>query len=406
MKIEKYWIPGVLIALLIFCFVAIFFTQSYGDELVYHFPLAQKIGVAQILDPHSDYSSAYTPLPYLIAHSLLKIVPSLMAVRILNYIVFLLSLWVFFSLVGRYSGDPWSLTLLYALNPYFLLSSIIFYLYNWGPFFALLGLYFYLHKKRFFLACMFLAFSVLSQQWMLAVVAAVLLNETLCLARRCISLQQSAARAALLITAMAPVILLFWNWGGLVHPNFASHRLQPGFEHLSAVLSHLGFLLFFLVVARTRDFMRRRYVPFLFLLPLLWLAIPAFASNSDPQVITGFLPHAAMKLELYLHVPYRITMFLLSTLGLGVLALLVQKTDDLDRFVLAYSSFGLICALVASARLATANIFNLLPLLLLFFGKDIAETRRVKALMIFQSLVVGIVLLLYFVFLRSKNVLL
>lgn len=100
MKIEKYWISGVMAAILIFYFLAIFITPSFGDELNYHYPLAKNITFKKIISPGSDYSSAYMPLPYLIGNGVLRIFNSLQALRVMNFIVFMLAIF-FFDRVAR-----------------------------------------------------------------------------------------------------------------------------------------------------------------------------------------------------------------------------------------------------------------------------------------------------------------
>jgi len=57
----------------------IYRTLSFGDEEGYHSPLAKNITWQMIFDRNSSYSSAYTPLPYLIGHAVYRIIPSLYA---------------------------------------------------------------------------------------------------------------------------------------------------------------------------------------------------------------------------------------------------------------------------------------------------------------------------------------
>jgi len=390
---------------LLFCFIAIFITPSFGDETRYHYPLARNISLNQIMDPHSDYSSTYMPLPYLIANAFLKMFPSLYTVRFLNYAIFLLLIYFFYLLARKFSHDPWLLTLLAFLNPYFLMSSFVFYMYNWGPLFALLGLYFYSVKKSLPLAGLFLSFAVLSQQWMLMLAVAIMLYEGIQLIQGEITLGLFSKRALTIFIFLTPAIFLFVNWQGLVHPNFVSHALRPSFEHLSAVLSHFGFIMFFPVISVSFSFINKKHIPLILLLPWFWLSIPAFSSYSDLNHITGFFPHLAMKFDQYLGLPYQVTMFLFIIPGILSLAMLMKKTNYEETDFLAYGALGLFTAFVASARLASAHIYIALPFLLLLFHNEISGLKKLKVLMIAQYLVISVVLILYFTFFRSRGIL-
>lgn len=388
----------------LFCFIAIFITPSYGDELNYHYPLAQQISFKQIVDPHSNYSSAYMPLPYLIGNIFLRMFNSLLTLRILNYLIFLLMIYFFYLLVKKYSEDYLLLTLLAFLNPYFLMSSFVYYMYNWGLLFALMGFYFYSVKKLNIITDLFLALAVLSQQWMLVLVLAIILHEWTLFLERKINIGYLIKSTMVKCVFLTPAVYLFIKWGGLTHPNFFSHFLRPSFEHLSAVLSHIGFIMFFPILVNFRSFFIKKNIFLLFLLPLFWLTIPAHVSLSGPYQISGYFSHMAMKINFYLNIPYKFTMFFFILPGLLFLISMLKKNENDGLRVLIYALFGLFTALVASVRLTTAHIYLCIPFLLLLFHSDIAKLKKLKILMLVQYLFISCLFIFYFVFFRSRGI--
>jgi hypothetical protein len=403
MKISNYWIPATLAVILIFCFIAIFITPGYGDELNYHYPLARNISIRQVLDPHSDYSSAYMPLPYLIGHALLMAAPSLISLRILNFIVFLALILAFHLLARGFFDNPWLLTLLAFANPYFLMASIVYYMYCWGPLFALLGIYFYIKKRSLVPGAFFFLLAVLCQQWMLVPVFAVLAYEAVRALEREIRFARFLINTGIVLGFQLPVAIIFVNWRGLTHPHFSSHALVPSFEHVSAVLAVIGFAMALPVLANLKSLLRRGYVPLLFILPLFWLAIPRHSALSDATHFSGFVPHLAMKINQIIGIPYRSILIFLITLGVLTIILATREAPGEKSRLLLYILAGFIAVFSASVRLTTAHVYGAMPFILLLFEKEIAGLKKAKIFMMAQYLVVGVAWLLYFVFIRAKG---
>lgn len=401
---KKYLVYALMGMIGLFCFVAIFITPSFGDELNYHYPLARQISCKQILDPNSDYSSAYGPLPYLIGNVFYKIFPSLYTLRILNYFVFILMIYVFSLLVEKFSKDSWLLTLLVFLNPYFLMSSFVYYMYNWGPLFALAGLYFYQIKRSYFFTGFFMSMAVLSQQWMLVFILSILLHESI-LAMECkISFSRFMKYSLIICIFSAPVVVLFIKWSGLTHPNFSSHALHPSFEHLGSVLAHFGFILLFPVLENIRHFIVKKNIWLLFLLPLFWLSIPAYSMSSGLQQISGCFSYAAMLLNNYMNIPYKLTMFLFIIPGLFSIVFILKKTTA-DLFAVTnYFIIGFLIVLIASVRLTSAYVYICIPFLLLLLNSEIVNLKKMKILMIAQYLFVSCFYIVHIVFFRSKGI--
>jgi hypothetical protein len=393
----------ILIALL--CLTAAIITPSFADEAAYHFPLARDISLAKALDANSRYPSAYPPLPYLIGKLALKLHSSLITLRILNFFVFLGAVMLFYLLAGRVCNDPEILTLLFFLNPYLLKASFIYLMYNWGLLFALAGLYLYFYPEaRWGLAAhLFLAAAVLSQQWMLVVVLALMLHELTLYGENKIGSLSLLKGISMKILCLAPAIYLFARWHGLVHPDLNSHALQPTFEHFNAVLANLGLVLFFLVLCYFRTLLSLRSLPLLFLLPLLWLAIPMHASTHGPFQVTGVVSQFSTQLGRLTGIPYKLIFFAFILIGLALLVLMLKRRAQGITGVTLYAVLGLITAFTASARLAASHIYICIPFILLFFSVEISKSRTMKMLMAGQFLIVSITYLIYVVFFRSRG---
>lgn len=395
-----------IISIFLFCFISIFIAPSYMDELNYHYPMAQEISLQQAIGPGSNYSSAYPPLPYLMANLALRINSSLLTLRLLNFVVFLLAVCFFYQLAKKLTKDHLVLTLLFFLNPYLLKASYMFLLYNWGILFMLIALniYFSQGKARPWLGDIFLLLAVLCQQWMLVVVLALLLYRLDLYLQRQISLGLLLKSFAGKFIVFLPAWLLFYSWGGLTHPNFASHLLRPTFEHVNGVLANVGLLMLFVVLANFKNLFKKSMVLPLLPLPLLWLAIPRHSSGQGPQEISGIVSQLATQLHAWAHVPYALTMFLFIVAGYLLLLLILQKHKEGLPRILLYAVLGFFIAFVASARLAGAHIYISLPLLLLFLRGEIEEMRAGKIWLIAQFFSFSVVYIVYITFFRSQGI--
>lgn len=386
------------------CFVAIFITPSFGDELNYHYPLAKNISLKTIIDSNSDYSSAYMPLPYLIGNGVLRIFNSLQALRILNFIVFMLGIFFFNRIARSRTKEHEQLTLLAFLNPYLLFSSFVFYMYSWGVLFALAGLYFYLVRRSKPAADIFLALAVLSQQWMVVVVAAVIIYEGTQVLERKLSLAQWGIGIARKALFLMPAAAIFISWRGLTHPSFSSHGLHPSFEHLNIVLVNLGFMFVMVVLAHFKSFLKTRHLPLLFLLPILYLSIPAYSSYNGINQINGFIANFADNADKMLHIPFGWILFPLIVFGLLSLTLMFADTTNDKKNIFLFIICGFLTAFVAHSRLASAHVFAMLPFALLFLQEKIQARKWLPKAMMIQYFSVSCLYLLFTVFFRSRGV--
>jgi hypothetical protein len=323
----------------------------------------------------------------------------------LNFIVFVLAVFCFYFLAKRISSDPSILTLLFFLNPYLLKASFTFLMYNWGLLFALAGLYHYFHPdaKRGLAAHLFFTLAVLSQQWMLVVVLALFLHEIIQFMEQRKGIRSLINGSLLKIVCLLPAAYLFFKWQGLVHPNLRSHSLHPSFEHLNAVLANLGLIVVLLVIGNYKKWLSQKNIAVLFILPLLWLAIPRHASFHGAAQITGIVSQLAQQMDRITGVPFAISFFMFILPGSAFLVMLFQDRPDGFAGVMRHASLGFIVAFTASTRLATSHIYICVPFILLAFPDEICGSKRVKLAMAAQFLLLSVVYLAYVVFYRSHG---
>ena len=155
------------------CFILIFTTPFWGDEIIYHYPTTANISFPNIIHNSPSYNSAYTPLPYILGSLIYKINNSLYALRLLNYVIFLFLIYFLYKISLNFRSDPFTLLLLLICNPYLLKSSFTYHMTNYGLLFAIIGIYIYFFsqkKHKMILAHFFWGISVLCQQWMLIII--------------------------------------------------------------------------------------------------------------------------------------------------------------------------------------------------------------------------------------------
>ncbi len=404
-RLPPFVFHSILIVILAASLVAIFITPPIHDEEMYHVPLARNISPGMTLSGQSSYSSAYPPLPYFFGNQVLRLFPSLESLRLLNLAIFLAAVFVFRSIAVRISYSPDFLTALFVLNPYLIKASFTYLMYNWGILFALAGLYLYFFKPKHAMPPAHLLFgmAVLSQQWLLAVVGAVLLHEVVGFSRKEISHVVFAKLVLQKALFLLPAAFLFWKWRGFVHPNFASHSLHPTFEHLNAVLATLGLALICLVIAHWKRILCLRNTVLIFLLPLLWVAIPEHSFAHGPSVMTGITSQLAVKLAVFTGIPYKITMFVFILGGLASLCILLSRKGQGFHQVMVYVLLGLVAAFTLSSRLAASHIFICLPFVWLALSEEITGLGIARYPLLAQFSLLSVTYWIYIVFFRSRG---
>ena len=101
-------------------------------------PLAQNISWHKIVSADSDYSSAYTPLPYIIGKLFYRIKASLYTLRVVNGLVYFPTIFIAFKLFFQIDKmNAFALAALCSLNPYLLRAGYVYLMSNYGILFTL-----------------------------------------------------------------------------------------------------------------------------------------------------------------------------------------------------------------------------------------------------------------------------
>jgi len=397
----------LLITLLMYCFLAIFITYVRGDESKYHYPTARTISLKAVIQPDSTYNSAYTPLPYFIGGLVLGIHDSIYVLRLLNFLTVIVIVFFAYKIFKRIDRNPELLTLLVISNPYFLRSAFTYHMSAYGIMFALVGVYFYFfsnYRYKNLFAFLFQCLAVLSQQWMLAVTFALLLLELKKNLAENFNIFRLVKKSALLIVLFSPAIYLFYTWRGFTHPGFQSHALHPSFEHLTALLAHVGFAFGLIVLMNIRSLLKIKYVPLVFVFPLIYLSVPVHSQGHGVREITGITSQFSMQIERFLHIPYSVSMLAFSILGLAAMVLLLRKDNSDSNFFLKGALSGFFAAFIASTRLSSAHIYTSFPFLTMAFSREINHCKNWSMLIALQFFLVAVFYITYYVFFVSHGI--
>ena len=356
-----------------------------------------------VLDPNSSYSSAYTPVPYFLGHVFYRIHPCLLTVRILNAIIFVLSVLIAYKLFFQVTKKA-ALTLaaFYALNPYLLRAGYLYLMSNYGILFALIGIYFYFYYKgnfQFWIAHISWLLAVLSMQWMLMIYVAIILYEFEQYILDKNKVKEFFKLFLIKMVSLMPAFYLFYLWQGLTHPNFHAHTLKSSLPHFDAVLAVLGFWFFFFIVQNIRKIKWQIFKTLIFITPILLMNLPMHSNNHGNNVITGIVSSLCEKVELISGFPYDISTGILVLLGAIGLILIWEETDnELKHFL--YIASGLITAFSASVLLGASHIFIMIPFIIFALQRVIVQRKAIFNLLLIQSLTIVVVYNLYIIFLR------
>ncbi|HPN38648.1 MAG TPA: hypothetical protein PL041_09605, partial [Melioribacteraceae bacterium] len=126
----------------VYSFIAIFFTPVWGDELLYHIPTAKNFTFSVLFGDNLLYNTAYTPLPYIIGKTFINMWDSYILLRLINFLIFLCLLLVFYKIFILLNKKPLFFILLLISNPYLLRASTTYYMFNYGLLFAFIAFYF------------------------------------------------------------------------------------------------------------------------------------------------------------------------------------------------------------------------------------------------------------------------
>lgn len=385
----------------VLCLLAIFISDLDGDERRFHMPNAKNISLDRVLNPDSEYSSAYTPLPYFLGNAALKVFDSIISLRLLNFVVVLGLAFFIYRLASIYTTLPKTITLIAMANPYILRSAFLYRMSSYGLLLVVIGLYVLFasnNRYKYAIVHFFWASAILAQQWMLIIIPAHFLYELM--SKQFYDGQHFSIRRMIMslsakLLAISPFIVLVFFWTGFTHPNFQTHSVQVSMEHLTGVLANWGFLTVFIVLFSFLTKWKYQYYLLIYALPILFLSVPIHAEEHGLYQITGIPVQIATQIESYLYLPYEITVTILALLGLmACLVILKEKATGL-KLLLASILIGFFVAFAVSAKLGSSHIFVSAPFLLLYFADEILKNKTVTGLIIIQHFTLAVTYIIH-----------
>jgi hypothetical protein len=402
----KLFIQIAITGLITLAVVGIIETPVWGDEKHFHIPNAINFSFERVVSPDSDYASAYAPLPYLMGYMVWQIYPSYFTLRLLNLLIFFGLLILFFKINENLAPHAFILTLLLIANPYLVRSAYSFYMFNYGLFFVLLGIYLqYYSNWRFseYLSSFSLALAVLSQQWMLIVVASIYMVKFRELVEKKAKSDEWYSGALQIIIALGPGLLLFASWKGMTHPNFASHALSPTFAHLTGTLANWGFAFILLVFTQFKSVFDVKYLPFLFIVVLLFLGLPIHSYDVGPESVSGIATRIFGEMSNKTGIPFGYLFIFPVLAGLILLIKVVQNYSEEDVIVYAIAVIGFLTAFTASVRLGASHIYLSIPFLIMVFKREIIESKRLQFGLSLQLYLITIIYNLYIIYIKAPK---
>ena len=222
--------------------------SALSDEYNFHLPLAIQFYHTPVFKviTGEHYTSANTPLPYIVSAVLLKtfgLEPDIYKLRLINLSVYILTITLLFF--GYLKRDIWMLIII-ACNVYLLKSAVMFYMSDWG----LLFFFIFLITTRYMnefpsalnMSILILSglFAIMSQQFYMVLPVALLIG-TFKINNKQIILAPLPYVLVAVCTIILPA-LLFMQWGGMTHPNFTGYNpVEFAPTNITAVLAIAGF---------------------------------------------------------------------------------------------------------------------------------------------------------------------
>jgi hypothetical protein len=313
------------------CF-ALFHGELKRDEIKYHYPLVKKFEREfPDFDFTNNYSSASTPVPYIILAALGKIVPiNIYTLRIATIILSILTLIIFYKIVSHLGiGNKEEITLLLLFQPYYLTNSSVFYMPIWGMFFGLFSLYIFLKGKttaQYFTAGLLSALAILSRQYYLFLPAAYFLFCFFSKFSPGINKKENITLThltALMLPHIVP-IAFFIFWGGISSPEFRGHEIAFKPMNIIFAIILVGFYFCWSLIDNFK--LSRCQLLLIVFIPLFFLFLPKWSPYYSGHSISGIVMHLS---DYAGHlIPFGHVIFLLFFYLLGLLII----TQRLTRF--------------------------------------------------------------------------
>lgn len=406
----------IMIGLIFLAFFGIYYTPVFGDESEYHYPMVRNITIESIVNPDSNYSSAYPPLPYTILKLFYKVCPSIYMLRVVNFIIYICMLVAFYKLTAMYMKNNIPVMFLLSLNPYAFKSAYILYMFNWGLLFSGISLYFWFNKQKIinrYLSIFFMTCAVYSSQWMLAVPISLIgfqiINN---ISGESLFNQIRNLNYRDILVLLIPYILffpLYYYWGGLVHSNVTMHRINPNISSFQKIFIVIGYFYFMYLTLINRKISLAIIFFIIVLIPLMYLFIPEPASDFGIGYMSGIPSRVAAVLEQYTFISSSISLSILSIIGLLLIISSIKYikiANNLEKvcfiiFIMMGISF------IMSEKLGTSHVMISLQFLSIaiisMYKRSIKYGRVVMKILITWWVVNVFVYNIYIIFIRSAQ---
>jgi len=291
------FVPIILLTGLSFRFV--------GDEGLFHIKAINAFASSWPIPNIADYSSASTPLPYLLWTIYGKIVGfEIWKLRILSVVVTYLMVNLFYNLCKQHKLPyPLLSTLILLFFPYVFFHGFTIYTVSFGLFFGVWALHYYFLDEpnliQLFKGSLLATLAIYCRQYYLVLPAGMLFFELWRTNWRSFvpAIRQRFWRLTILSLPIVLVLPLFWLWQGFTPPlHQTDHFVHPILQHLNFMPIFVGF--YFLPILFSKNaikMLRFKKVALLvvaILLPIYFL-FPLVYSEEPNRIaaMTGVIAH-------------------------------------------------------------------------------------------------------------------
>ncbi len=414
MKIE---FVNVLPQAVLFFFFPLFAIISFQheqlkiDEKFHHLPALKNIEEFGIIEGvvNESYSSANTPLSYLIAYLpayLLSIEIDIYYARLINVITSFFFLSLLYYYIKSISGNALLIVPLIFFYPYLLKTSFVYYQAIYGLLFFILYLIFFEREdyKGWVVSGLFLSLAVLCQQFYLALIPArpiysffklnhnkITNSSPLTLSsfiengklsivnqfsRNPISstnrklltgnCQLNYLKLILHLLSLTLPFVLFFTWGGFTHPNYQRHTIAFSPTNVTSILAIIGFIFIPYILLNIKEIFRsRRLYLFAFIALLLsFFFTPIWANRAGPGNISGLTFHGLEIISAYSTVLKYFFQVIIIVFGLEVIFTAVCREKKCLIIILFLFLIGYTFNILLSERHLLPLMFVLLILIL------------------------------------------
>ncbi|MBN1213863.1 MAG: hypothetical protein JXA99_00320 [Candidatus Lokiarchaeota archaeon] len=389
-------------------FISIKYTNPHYDELKFHLPTTQLFYNGSIINSifSTEYQSANTPLPYIfvsLVHKAINVEPTLVSVRLINIIVSLLTIFVFYLLVKDKFPKPIIPLLILFFYPYYLKPSFAFFMAIYGLLFYFLFIYFVKKdgiKNKIFASCS-ISLSILSQQFYLIILLFYFVYEFYNL-YKLKEYFKFLKEHLFIFLCLVPCGVLFYLWGGFSHPLYQFHSIGFNIECLTSVLVVMGVTLFPFVLYRFSELsIYSLILIFIISISLAAFAFPFWINNPTIGGISGYTFKVIHNIESY---SFLLSLLIKTTLvffGLITIKIvLLTKNDILPILKILFLAMiiGFSINVLASER-------HMLPLVATGYLITLNKTKEkiVERLWLPYQFSIGSIYFIYITFLYSIN---